>query len=237
MIRVTEQHVRIIEVELNEVIQDPGTRVFDQPLHKGQVVHVKLIGLGNVLNEPHYAIVWDFEDAAGHLVIIPLTSQKRPNDKNNIGIIEGITDRLPAVASVVKIEQVTTVSRKAIHILKKDSTDSPPDRIPVSLSPTQLLQVEDFFRTRYLKELNLMDVLVKKINNFVPLSIDRTHLSDLFRPVQYVIIGTDLYFRCSNYSCMVPIPLADVGYMKLRDRNSLVYNLCSLPQQLILLLN
>lgn len=232
-IKVMDQYARLVEVELIDVptVKDKTTNadtgVYEQPLKKGQVVHVNLIGTGYVLNAPHYAIVWDCHPKAGTVGIIPLTSKKGTTPhKAEIGLIEGIEmKRGVQVDSIVLIGQFTTVSRKAIQIQSKVTAVG---SVPVTLSQDQMTKVKDMFRVRYMAIPTLYEVLDKKIDMKLPLSIEKTMLDDLYRPVEYVVIKDQLFVKCSDYSEMKVIEIRDIGRLKFPERRSFIQALLSM---------
>ncbi|TVY06575.1 type II toxin-antitoxin system PemK/MazF family toxin [Paenibacillus cremeus] len=231
MLRAIEQHARIVDIELNVVPRNSETMVYEQPLQKGQVIHAKFIGLGEVLDAPHYAVIWDVNVKAGHVVVIPLSSKKRHGtDKRNIGVVEGISQRgLVPTESLAKVDQMTTISRKAIHILTLEGSDldATEKKVPVLLSDVQIQLVDDLFRTRYLNEPTLYDVIMRHIRLLVPVRIPESYLSYLSRPVSYILIGDKLYFKCGNNAEMKTIELVDLGFIKFKVRSDLIRSLLS----------
>lgn len=223
--RAWDQHARIIEIELNQVTQDPKTKVFAQPLVKGQVVFVNFIGLGQVLDEPHPAIIWDFNSTLGHVVVIPLSSKKKIGfDKSSIGVIKGLNPNPihPPKESLVKIGQMTSVSRKSIKIVP-DQTHA--KVTPLSLSPLQLSKVEDMFRLHYLKEKLLRDVIFN-VPQLIPIKLNAGDRTALYRPVTHVVIEDKLYYKCHDHVTMQCIDMIQLP-VPLGVRKKLLRNLLS----------
>ncbi|KIV58374.1 hypothetical protein AM501_28560 [Aneurinibacillus migulanus] len=208
--KLIDQYYRIIDIETNKVVR-LDTGVFDQPLKKGQIIRVNFVGQGDVLNDWHFCIVWDVHLKAGHVVIIPLTSKKRDSfDKRNIGIIEGLNKRGAEVESLVKVNQIQSISRKSIHIMTKTSEGKTQ---PVVLSDSQLIAVEDLFRVHYLKEPLLFSVIKERIGVMVPKEMPTEHINALYRPVQFMISEDNLFYRCHDHADTKCIKLIDLSLL------------------------
>lgn len=221
--RLWDQHARMVETELMSIIRDPITQRFDtQSLKKGQIVHVSLIGLGEVLDDDHYVIVWDVQPNAGHVMVIPLTSKKRTTqEKFNIGLITGLT---PPLESVVKVPQLTTISRKSIRIIYTQAQPGHPS-IPCQLSIQQLSKVEDLFREYMLKE-PCLKLVIEKIPRLMPVTLTLNDRSALYRPVNYIVTSDKLFYKCHDFSTAQSISLAPIQ-IGTGNRNRLLQKLFS----------
>ena len=192
------QFDRMIDIESNRVAKDAsGCYPY---LERGQVVHVKFVGQGTVLDGPHYAIIWDAFPTNEHVVVLPLTSKSREGkNQYDLGNVFGLVGN-----SVVKANQPQSISRKnltTLYLMNPSDTATLLDRnfqpIPVLLQPEQLTQVTDLYRISQFKEPTFYEVVSKKIGpNILPVDIPKHILAMTRRPVTYFIDGNrKLYYR------------------------------------------
>ncbi|KUP21136.1 type II toxin-antitoxin system PemK/MazF family toxin [Paenibacillus sp. DMB5] len=191
--------------------------VFNQVLQQGYIVHVKFIGLGSVINRPHFAIVWDASPKADHVLVLPMTSKVNPN--YDVGRIPGL--RSPN--NVVKINQIQCVSRKSLDlVIRRNNT--------VQLSQAQMLKVREMYRISQLGEKPLHSVLFYEIGAFLPTSVPLDVSALLQRPCVYEIVNqsgiTILNLMSPEEPRLKRLTLVDVGLPQ-RDRKALLRELLS----------
>lgn len=235
-VKTLAQFARIVDIEI-----ETGARY---PLQKGQVIFADLVGIGDVLDEPHFVIVWDCDTANGHVVVIPMTSNKFPpialtpfvpsfqtRDKFNIGIIEGVKSSKPNVESIVKISQIQSISWKSVHILKKKDPSTGAD-VEITLSPDQLRHVEDLFYWQYSKQPLLRDLLVNNLK-MIPTNPPVEYETLLYRPVIAALgsSGSTLYFKANDDKHMRSLQLVSrISGVNFRDYKGLLNDICSKQQ-------
>ncbi|TXK90319.1 hypothetical protein FVE24_12275, partial [Parageobacillus sp. SY1] len=187
--KIMAQFFRIVDVESQSLSKDQNGN-FTPYLQKGQVVKVYFVGLGAVIDSPHYAVVWDAHPKNEHIVVLPLTSKTRAGK----GYFEiGPIDGLPAVSHVVKANQPQSVSRKSVKIwTKKDNNGN---NVVITLNETQLNKTEELFRISQLGEPTLVKVLTKNIGLLVPITESAVYYDDLHKPVHYFLMGNQLYYK------------------------------------------
>lgn len=177
------------------------------PLVKGQIIHANLIGLGSVLNDPHFVVVWDYDPGYKNVTVIPLSSNKknalsgsRPgydtNNKYNLGLIAGLNKS----ESVLKINQVTTITQKGIQYKFSGSE--------VHLSPDQLQHVEDMFREKY-ADYVLLSQLISNCHKF-PTNLLSEYEHYLYRPVMHVYDADTLLFKTHEMTSLYSLHLKDL---------------------------
>lgn len=212
----------IVEVEKTIILKDDNGFYSSQIVNRGDIVHVKFVGMGAVINRPHYAIVWEVNPKADHIIVIPMTS--KPSPKFDLGFIPGMSKP----NNVVKLNQLQCVSRKSFEVVKRRGKK-------VILSPNQLQTVESMFRKLMLQESSLKQILFYDVGNLLPLQIPIDVLSILEHPGLYhldsVNDGTSfLHFISSERSEYKKILMVPVS-MKQKDRKDLLKNLVSTNEQ------
>lgn len=218
--KVMAQFFRIIAVESQPLSKDDKGR-FVPYLQKGQVVKVYFVGLGSVIDRPHYAVVWDAHPESEHIVVLPLTSKTRAGKSYfEIGPIDG----LPAVSHVVKANQPQSVSRKSVKIwTKKDNNGN---NVVITLNETQLNKTEELFRISQLGEPTLVKVLTKNIGLQVPITDSAVYYDDLHKPVHYFLMGNQLYYKTKANDAPKLIELVSLD-IRSKERKALLKNLFS----------
>ncbi|MEN1990799.1 hypothetical protein [Paenibacillus hubeiensis] len=199
------------------------------PLVKGQVIHANLIGLGQVLNDPHFVIVWSYDQGYKNATVIPLSSNKRvalssgkpgydTNNQFNLGVIAGLNN----TESLLKINQMTTITLKGIkHTFSGNQ---------VHLSPDQLQHVEDIFREKY-ADYTLLYHLISKVHRKFPTNLLSEYEQYLYRPVMHFYdSNTDiLQFKTHEMSGLISLQLKDIvkEVGGVGQHNRLLHNLVS----------
>lgn len=185
--KLLDQFRRMVEIEARGLETDTGGR-YTPTLVAGQVVKVNFIGLGSVMNLPHFAVVWRALPYEPNLVVIPLTSKFKPGQEfYNLGQIDGLPER----DSIVVANQPQTVSRKSVRVCRKGANRES----LVNLSEVQMMRLNDMVRRALARgELPLRNVLEKNIKIMVPL-LTKSHFDDLDRPVTYAIEGDILSYQ------------------------------------------
>lgn len=199
--RLVNRFHRIVDIETTRTIKDSQNR-FDPILTKGQIVKVKFVGTGAVIDGPHFAIVWSAFPKSDHIVVLPMTSQPS-SPEYDLGPIEG----LHSSVNVVKPTQPQSVSRKGIEAWYKKDGDG--NNVPVKLRAHQIVQADDLFRKSILQEPLLFSVLQNEIGLLLP-RVSADILTNLYRPVTFVVSGNQLWYKLSNDSQMRSIDLYPV---------------------------
>lgn len=197
--KVFFQFSRIIDIE-NEPddTRDPVTNEYTIEYQKFQVVLANLIGPDRVLDGQHPAIVWASSKKDATVIVIPLTSKKGTAfSYYDLGIISELI--LDATAgpkeSVVVMNQMHTVPRKAIKVLTKLDGVT-----PVSLDINLQNKVMDLYVRKYLnREHDLQHVLQKVVKRVPPIDAGKTDwTNDLKRPVVYIFKNKVLHYMLSD---------------------------------------
>lgn len=206
---------RIVEAEKVLILKQNGV-YSQQKVVQGDIVHVKFVGIGSVINLPHFAIVWEAKPSSDHILVLPLTSQPKPD--YDLGTITGMNKP----NNVVKMNQLQCISRKSFTTHKRRG-------VQVALSPEQLLRVREMFRKFQLQEKTLSYILTNDIGLRLPLFISSNVEALLQKTCTYSIIPTgqglyDLHFITTENPIYHKIELVSVS-MKHAERKRILRNL------------
>lgn len=135
-------------------------RLYKPILSPYRAIFVQLSGIGSELDDGHFCLVWEVNRNQDQMVVVPTTSFKPNKTRENgllfsigkVGHLEGET--------VVKIANITTVSRKRILTSKWKPPGS--DRLlEVRLTPEQINRIQDGIDILNRKERTLLEEIIK----------------------------------------------------------------------------
>lgn len=218
--KLFSQFRRIISAEKKRLDRGEGG-MYRPILNKFDVVKVSMIGIGRVMNDYHYAVVWDAPVKSETIVVLPITSQVEPGrEKFSIGGIDG----LPEPDHSIDANQPQTITRKSIVDYPKKTNDG--GLMAVSLSQDQQLSVLDLFHKSIMKEPSLKVVLLEKIGNKIPTNITAAVRNDLERAVNYSLHSNYLFYKLPESSEMKSISVETLP-MAVSERKRIINGLVS----------
>jgi hypothetical protein len=144
--------------------------LFSPTLKHGQVVLVDFVGVGTVLNDQHFAIVWNPVATLGQVQVIPMSS--KGDSQHDIGEIDGLREK----HNYILYHQVQNVSRKSIRVWKNTKKQIS------KLNAYQRKQIKSQYRYYQLKEKDLLYKLKFETDGF-PISIPAEMLMSLNKTV------------------------------------------------------
>ncbi|MGN7457793.1 type II toxin-antitoxin system PemK/MazF family toxin [Paenibacillus pasadenensis] len=221
--KLVDQFERLINAEakvLSQGTDERGKTVYKPLLDRFDIVLVSFIGIGHLMNEPHYAVVWDAPAHSSNLSVFPLSSKVK-HPKFAIGPV----DTLPAEDTAIMINQLTTVSRRSlIEPVKKRNAAG--RLVNVSLTVRQQRQVLALFHETLLKQPTLRSVIEKELGSHIPFGLSDDNRSDLEVPVAYGLHHSLLLYQLPWSKTMKAIPLQAIE-MPFGERRRLVRGLIS----------
>ncbi|QJC50216.1 type II toxin-antitoxin system PemK/MazF family toxin [Paenibacillus albicereus] len=221
--KLVDQFERLINAEakvLSQGTDERGKTVYKPSFDRFDIVLVSFIGVGHLMNQPHYAVVWDAPAHSSNLSVFPLSSKVK-HRKYGIGPI----DTLPAEDTAIMINQLTSVSRRSIIEPVKKRT--PAGRlVNVSLTVKQQRQVLALFHETLLKQPTLRSVIEKELGNHIPFGLSEDNRSDLDVPVSYGLHQSLLLYQLPWSKTMKAIPIQALE-MPFGERRKLVRDLLS----------
>lgn len=218
--KVFSQFRRIINAEKNRLSRTDG--VFHPILNKFDIVKVSMIGLGTVMNDNHYAVVWDAPLKSETIVVLPITSNVEPGrERFAIGSLDGLTEPDHSIDA----NQPQTITRKSIinYPTKTDATGKP---IPVKLNEAQQIIVLDLFHKSIMKEPSLKTVLMEKIGDKIPTGLDQEIRNDFNRAVTYFVQHDFVYYKLPESDNVKTIPVASL-LMRISERKRMINDMAS----------
>lgn len=147
---------------------------------------------------------------------------------SSIPAAEMTMPEMVGVESIVRVNQIQTISSKAIQTILKKRLPGGGETV-VELSPEQLRHVEDLFRWQYLKE-PLLQELFENHLKCIPTAPVVDYKYQLHRPVNYSVNSAKnmLWFKCHDDTDLRVTPLINrVPGLNLQEYNHLLRNLCS----------
>lgn len=169
---------------------DHSTKIYTPVLNSGNkkyLIEVNFAGLGSEVNEKHYAIVWEQEPWRDHIVVIPTTSLKDTTKIKptlfNIGKVDFMTKE-----TVVKLDQITTISRKKIkNIIVKDYITG--ETGIAVLSNEQVMRIEEgleilYFGAKTLYRGEIENIYRNRLPSFIEPLIQFEHLHRQYKIIR-----------------------------------------------------
>lgn len=138
---------------------------FEPILKKGYIVKCQFTGIGNELNFPHYAIVWNVDPSDETVNIIPLTSQKKGGSLKTLALGK-ITDFITKDSdnnfvnkdSYLYINKMMESSRKRLKLVYAKYPDGSAKRdhrgklIPLTITEEQILLITKAIKLYYIND-------------------------------------------------------------------------------------
>jgi uncharacterized protein YifN (PemK superfamily) len=162
-INILDNVIRV--TQLSSVKVERGTNnSFLPSLERGNIVSCEYTGIGREYNDTHFAIVWSAPPTDENVVVIPMTSQPKLEDKKTFeigGIPNFITVKgsLSIKPSWVHLTKMSEVSRKRINpwfqidtSTGRTITDTNGNNLKVKLTIDQLDRIKEGIKLFYLDE-------------------------------------------------------------------------------------
>lgn len=224
-LEILEKFDLMTEIESNEDITKNEHGHFQPPLKKGQVVQVKFVGQGTVLNGKHFAIVWYVQPKEGQVVVLPMTSKKKANQGIfDLGPIEFLRSRI----NVVLFQQPQTVPRESIHIWTKRVEKEPSvlENVPVELNEFQMLHMDSLFRYTQMREKDLFFKITFETGKKIPQFIPKELIPHLNRHLKVTIENDKIKYKLPHEGEFKEFPLVSPN-ISIKERYKLLAGLFS----------
>ncbi|EMI11256.1 hypothetical protein [Anoxybacillus gonensis] len=222
---ILEKFNLMAEIESNEDITKNEQGHFQPPLKKGQVVQVKFVGQGTVLNGKHFAIVWYVQPKEGQVVVLPMTSKKKVNQ----GIFDlGPIEVLKSPINVVLFQQPQTVPRESIHIWTKRIEKEPGvfENVPIELNEFQMMYMNSLFRYTHMREKDLFFKITFETDKKIPQFIPKELIPHLNRHLKVTIEDEKVKYKLPHEGEFKEFPLVSPN-ISVKERYRLLAGLFS----------
>jgi hypothetical protein len=222
---ILEKFNLMAEIESNEDITKNEQGHFQPPLKKGQVVQVKFVGQGTVLNGKHFAIVWYVQPKEGQVVVLPMTSKKKANQ----GIFDlGPIEVLKSPINVVLFQQPQTVPRESIHIWTKRIEKEPGvfENVPIELNEFQMMHMNSLFRYTHMREKDLFFKITFETDKKIPQFIPKELIPHLNRQLKVTIEDEKVKYKLPHEGEFKEFPLVSPN-ISVKERYRLLAGLFS----------
>lgn len=158
---------------------------FEPILKKGYIVKCQFTGIGNELNFPHYAIVWNVDHSDETVNIIPLTSQKKGGSLKTLAlgkisnfITKDDDNNFVNKDSYLYINKMMESSRKRLKLVYAQNQDGSAKRdprgklIPLTITQDQISLITKAIKLYYTDDGNYLFNILKKLHTkyFIDLS-------------------------------------------------------------------
>lgn len=208
---------------------DEENKVFTPVINdqkKKYLIEVNFAGLGSEVNGVHYAIVWEAQNNRDDIVVIPTTSFKDFSTKEkpclfNIGKVGHMSKE-----TVVKLDQITTISRKRIRNVV--TTDQATNAAGIAaLTDEQVKRIQEGFSILFLGESSLFtkEILGNHKNRLPAFDDPVLQFSHLNRPYNIVSLRPDkVIYTLQDDSSQTQYTLyRNLTRLTVPDRNRLIF--------------
>ncbi|MBL4937734.1 type II toxin-antitoxin system PemK/MazF family toxin [Clostridium sp. YIM B02515] len=159
-------------------------------LNKGDMVRCEFVGIGEEIDDTHYAIVWKAPANNETITVIPVTSTELENRQYqfSIGLVENfITVRGSTVIkpTYVYLNKMQEVSRKRITPWTYENTSGGSEII--KLNKEQIDRINDAIKVFYL-DFNYLEKAILENGLQLPIKYPEYILDNAFRPIYHYIL-------------------------------------------------